>query len=185
MRIVEDTPQRLTLEDRPWLIGTILIVVILAMLGVALALGREDLWVGLGLGLGAAIFGVAFVVFVRRTIVILDRDAAAVVIRTASLLRRTEKRIALADITGAAVESRTSRRTSSQRRSGLPNKAHRPVLQLTAVVEPLNQIYIGGNGAHETVDAINRWLDGHAPVVGQFEAAGGAASGTTVLDQSR
>ncbi len=85
MRIAHETPDRLTLESRPWVLGSVLALVILLMAAISLSTIGQNLWLGLGMALGAGLFGLCFVVFVRRVIVILDRPAGALVIRTASL----------------------------------------------------------------------------------------------------
>jgi hypothetical protein len=163
MRIVEDSTHRLTLESRPWILGTVLAIVILFMLFLALVYGRENIWGGIGMGLGAALFGAAFVAFVRRVIVIFDQDAQAVVIRTASLLGQDEQTLALQDILGAVVETSISRSGSAGSGRSSTSRTHRPVLQLPSGPVPLTQIYSGGKGASAAVEAINRWLAGTRP----------------------
>lgn len=158
MRIVEDTPRRLTLEDRPWLIGSILAFVILFMTFLALVLGGENLWMGVGMGLGAALFGVAFVAFVRRVIVIFDRSAGAVVIRTASLLGMTEQTIALSQIVEANVETTINRSSSNGSKLASNSETHRTVLRTRGEPVPLTQVSSAGDAAARNAEAINRWL---------------------------
>ena len=158
MRLVAETPDRLTLESRPWLLGAILITVIMLMLLVAWATFGTEPWLGVGMVLGAGLFGVAFVVFVRRTIVIFDRGAGAVVIRTASLLGQGEKTLPLADIGQVVVETSISRSTSSKGGRSTVSRTHRPVLETTGGPVPLTEIFSGGDGAARVAEAINRWL---------------------------
>jgi hypothetical protein len=157
MRIVEATQDRLTLDERPWVLGGILIAVILFMLFLALATFADAPWLGLGMALGAGLFGLCFVIFVRRVIVIFDRPAGAVVIRSASLLGQTETTLPLAGIRGAGVETRVSSSSSS---SGGRSQTHRTVLQFHDGAEPhpLTQIHSGGQGADRAAQAINIWL---------------------------
>jgi hypothetical protein len=162
MKVAEETPHRLTLESRPWVLGSILALVILLMLAIALATVRENIWLGLGMALGAGLFGVCFVVFVRRVIVIFDRPASAVVIRSASLLGQTERTLPLADIREAAVDTSISRSTRSNGRSTISH-THRPVLRTAEGEVPLTEIYSGGDGAALVAASINRWL-GRSPV---------------------
>jgi small-conductance mechanosensitive channel len=68
MQILEILPRRLTLEDRPWVLGIILAVVILFLLFLALATSGQSLWLTFAMLLMAALFGAAFVAFVRRVI---------------------------------------------------------------------------------------------------------------------
>jgi hypothetical protein len=157
MRIRLETPQSLVLEDKPWLLGIVLSVVILGMLFFAFVSGRESLAAGFGLVFGAAIFGGAFVVFVRQTIVIFDREAAAVVIRSRGVLGQSERTLALADIAGAAVETQVSRSGSRNGRRSVPS--HRPVLLLhQGGAVPLRSVYVSGGAAQTAADAVNQWL---------------------------
>jgi hypothetical protein len=158
MRIRQDTPDRLVLEDRPWFLGSILAIVILVLTFLALVLGADSLWRGLGLGLGAALFGVVFVIFVRRVIVIFDRTAGAMVIRTASLLGQTEMTRPLSDITKATVETTVNRSTSGSGRLTSTSETHRVVLQVHGQSLALTQVYSAGKGAASGAEAINRWL---------------------------
>ena len=157
MRIVSDTADRLTLEEKPWIIGIILTVVILFLLALALMIGRENLLVGGGLTFAAAVFGLFFVVFVRRVIVIFDRAAGAVVIRSASMLGQKEQTIALADIDGVKVETQRSRSQNSDGRSST-SVTHRAVLQTRAGDVPLTLVYTSGKGAEAAADTVRRWL---------------------------
>jgi hypothetical protein len=159
MKIIAESPDRLMLEDRPWILGGILVGVILFFVLIALLTAQGNLWLGLGMGLGAAMFGLAFVVFVRRVIVIFDRGARAVVIRSVSLLGQSEQTLALAHLRGAVVETSISRSSGGGRRSGT-SKTHRPALQTPDGLVPLTQIYSGGPGAERAAAAINAWLGG-------------------------
>jgi hypothetical protein len=157
MRIAEETPVRLTLESRPWVLGSVLALVILLMLAIALATVAQNGWLALGMALGAGLFGICFVVFVRRVIVIFDRAAGAVVIRSASLLGQTERTLPLAEIREAAVDTSISRSTGSNGRSTV-SRTHRPVLRTPGGEVPLTEVYSGGDGAGRMAESINRWL---------------------------
>lgn len=156
MRILESSPRRLILEDRPWALGIVLTLAILLPLLLALATWRESLWLAFAMGLVASLFGIAFVAFVRRVIVIFDRDAGAVVIRTASLMGQTESTHALPGISHAGVETSINRSTSS---SGVPtSRTHRTVLHVAGKVVPLTEVHSAGDGAERMAAAINTWL---------------------------
>jgi hypothetical protein len=158
MRIAEETPDRLTLESRPWVLGAVLIAVILLMLWIAWATFGDEPWLGIGMVLGAGLFGVAFVAFVRRVIVIFDRKAGAVVIRTASLMGQSERTLPLDDIEKAAVDTRISRNRSSSSGSDTISRTHATVLETPTGQVHLTQVYSGGDGAERIATAINRWL---------------------------
>jgi hypothetical protein len=162
MRISDETPDRLTLESRPWVLGSVLIGVILVMVTVALSNLRAEPWLALGMFLGVCLIGVAFVVFVRRVIVIFDRKAGAVVIRTASLMGQSEKTLPLADITGVVVETSISRSSRSNGRRTV-SRTHRPVLETTSGPFPLTEVFSGGNGAARIAETLNRWLAPRQP----------------------
>jgi hypothetical protein len=158
MRLAVESPDRLILESRPWLLGSVLITVITLMLLVAWATFGSEPWLALGMVLGAGLFGVAFVAFVRRVIVIFDRSAGAVVIRTASLLGKTEKTLPLANIRTVVVETSNNRSTGSNGRSGSVSRTHRPVLETYDGPVPLTEVYSGGDGAARIAETLNRWL---------------------------
>jgi hypothetical protein len=153
MKIISDTEMRLTLGDRPWLLG----------LGItAAAVG--GLWFGLdslmqgdmgGAIMGALAFGfclVAFAVFVRRTIVFLDRPSGRVVVRVASVFGTRETGAALADVAQAEVS--TKRATKSDEVD-----SHRPILRMTSgEVLILREVFVSGRGSDTAVARINGWL---------------------------
>ncbi len=126
MRLRSVTHDRLTLEERPWFLGSLLIAVIVFLLALALLFVPVSIWATLAFGAGAALFGVAFVLVVRRTVVILDRTANAVVIREASLLGTSERRIALTQVIAAEVETVTN--AASPGPSRRASVSTRPVL---------------------------------------------------------
>lgn len=160
MRILESSPRRLILEDRPWALGIILTLAILLPLLLALATWRESPWLAFAMGLVASLFGIAFVAFVRRVIVIFDRDAGAVVIRTASLTGQTESTHALPGISHAGVETSINRSTSSSGSSSgvSTSRTHRTVLNVAGKVVPLTEVHSAGDGAERMAAAINTWL---------------------------
>ena len=158
MKILENTPDRLTLEDRPWVLGIILTLAILFPLLLALATWRESPWLGLAMGLVAALFGIAFVAFVQRVIVIFDRDAGVVVIRTSSLTGQTEATHALPEISRAGVETTVNRSAPSSGGKGSTSQTHRTVLHVAGKVVPLTDDHSAGDGAERMAAAINTWL---------------------------
>ena len=157
MKLIEETPARLVVEDRPWIIGTALTLGILLCLALAMGLFRESGWLTLGFGLASLLLAVLFVVFVRRVIVIFDRDAQALVIRTRGLTGDSETTLALADVTGAEVETSRSTSTSNDGSRSV-SVTHRPVLTTRTGPIPLTQIYSSGSGAETIAAAVNRWL---------------------------
>lgn len=162
MQVTLDTPARLVLEEKPWLLGAILIVGILVLLALAMGLWRESLWLGLGFGLAAGLLAICFVIFVRRVLVIFDRAAGVLVIRSRSLTGQEERTLVLAEVTGAEVE--TSRSTSSDNDGHRTTSVtHRPVLSTRSGPVPLIQVYNAGSGAGIIAEAVNRWLADQTP----------------------
>ena len=158
MHILESSPRRLILEDRPWVLGIVLMLAILLPLFLALVTWRESLWLAFAMVLMAARFGMAFVIFVRRVIVIFDRDADAVLIRTVSLFGRSDATHALSRVSRASVETSINRSTSSGGRTSTTSRTHRTVLHIAEKIVPLTQVYSGGDGADRMAAAINDWL---------------------------
>lgn len=158
MRLVESSPRRLILEDRPVVLGIVLVLAILFPLLLALATWRDAPWLALAMGLVAAMFGGAFVAFVRRVNVIFDRDAGTVIIRTTSVFGRSESTHALADISEARVETVVNRSASSSGRQSSTSETHRTVLHLSDTVVPLTEVHSAGDGAKDAARVINDWL---------------------------
>ncbi len=156
MRIVTNSPDRLMLEEKPWLLGVIIAAAILIFVMMALLMLGDSIWMGLAMFLGAGLFGAAFVVFVRRVVVIFDRSAGAVVIRSVGVLGQSEQTLALADIAGVEVETTISTSTQSGRRSS--SKTHRATLLTRQGKVPLTEVYSGGNGAADAAQAVKGWL---------------------------
>lgn len=153
MKVTHNTPERLTLDDRPWIVGVLLIgfTLIFLAVGINLLLNAE-VFGGLMMGgVGGGLGFLAFWGFVRRTIVFLDRAAGVVLIREASLFGQTETTYPLASVRRARVESS---------RSGQGSSTHRPALEMGDGSRlPLRKAYISGQGAGRVVAALNDWLD--------------------------
>lgn len=157
MQVTQETPARLVLEERPWMLGAVLILGIVILLALSMLLFNESAWLTLGFGLAALLLAFCFVVFVQRAIVIFDRAAKALVIRTRSLMGATEKTLALADVLRAEVE--TSRTTStSNDGSRSVSVTHRTVLVTVSGPLPLTSSSSSGSSAEINAAAINRWL---------------------------
>lgn len=157
MKVIEETPTRLVIESRPWLLGGILILAILLCLALGMGLWSASPWLTLGFGLAALLLAGCFVAFVQRVLVIFDRNAEGLVIRTRSLMGQGEQTLALGDVTAAEVE--TSRSTSTNSNGGQTTSiTHRPVLVTRTGPLPLTQVFSSGSGAEEIARTVNRWL---------------------------
>jgi len=157
MRIVEETPDRLVLEDRPVLFALGYALAVLAMFAVALfAAQNGDLLEARALGVAGLLALIVALAIVRRTVVSLDGRQRQVTIRRSGVLRRTVAEVPLATVRGAEIQSRRPLFAKRLR------KVHRPALTLTDgnqhVLVPL---YASGPGAGRAVQAIRRWLEAH------------------------
>ncbi|NNE79151.1 MAG: hypothetical protein HKN18_02665 [Silicimonas sp.] len=84
MKVVRNTPDQLIVADIPWMIGIFTVIFILIFSYIGLSEGNLS---GLFFALvGIAAGALAFVVFVRRTQVILDRPKNRLLLRSRSVL---------------------------------------------------------------------------------------------------
>jgi hypothetical protein len=154
MKPIETTADRLMLRHRPVKMGLLVAAVILIFAGLSLhevMAGNHEAAKGPLIVL--ALFTVVFAVFVRQTVVILDRTTDAVVIRTASVFGTREKRFPLTGCKRATFEQDRSDSTASNTRT------YRPVLVYQDGTKvPVREIYSSGPGAELTAKAINAWL---------------------------
>jgi hypothetical protein len=157
MKILQETPERLVIEDRPVLLALILVGMIVMTAAITLWLLAEGDWTGLWLSLAPVGFAVAFVVFVVRVQATFDRAAGLVTIETASIRRRTHETLPLADLRGAEVQTYFSQVAGPGRKQ---TRMSRPVLRVAGAPEPrpLMESYTAGNGAADAAASINRWL---------------------------
>ncbi|PCH75254.1 MAG: hypothetical protein COC12_01470 [Rhodobacteraceae bacterium] len=155
MKVTRDTPDQLIIANSPWLIGLMLIIFILIFVGAGLLVMTEEFWIGLlfagfggGIGLGA------FVAFVSRVQLILDRPTNSVTLRARSLFGFSEVRHALSDLTRAELDSTTESKGGT---------LYRPALVLTggmsAGTHPILNAYTNGTSPQRMVAAINTWLE--------------------------
>jgi hypothetical protein len=156
MKVLQDTPDRLVIEDRPVLLAGMLLGAILVTACLATGMLVEGSPAGLGVALVSAAFGLAFAVFVERVRVTFDRASGRITVTTASVRRRRTETLPLDIVRQAATQSRRSRSRPGARAATMS----RPVLHLAEQPEPrpLMQVYTAGSGAAEAVAAINRWL---------------------------
>lgn len=156
MRVRQDTPDRLVLEERPWVLGAGLALGVVVFSAVGLATVMSAPWLGLAMFGGAALFGLLFAVLVRRTIAIFDRTAGAMVLRSVSLFGTTETTLPLARIRGALVQTSHASGTGSMAAS----RTHRVALRLEGAEPlPLTVVHSAGPGAARAAEAIDCWLD--------------------------
>ena len=152
MKVQSTTTDQLELVWRPWLlsIGLAALTLILALITVVW-LSDADYSAAAKTGFGLALSTAGFAAFLRREVVIFNRAANAVVLRSASLFGTRETTRSLTGLIRA--EPRTNMFGSTRRTTW------RPVLIFdSAPTLPLTAVFIGGTSARTCVDAINRWL---------------------------
>ena len=160
MRIRQNTPDRLIIEDRPWLLGAVLIVFILAFVAAAFAAASEGKAVAalafLAIALGA---GLVFAFFVERVWLILDRPAGTIELRRRNLRRFRSDSHALRDLEYALVQ--TSHDSDGD--------THRLALKLRGRMQPIamTTYYSGGRDRPASMaDAIDSWIAAPGPAPG-------------------
>lgn len=140
-------------EERPWIIGSAMIIFILVFTGIGLtAISTGDLWgvafIIIGAGLGMA----AFWAFVRRVQVVFFRPQGWVEVRRRSLTSANKVRHALDEVERAAVQTQysdgsTLYRVELQFSKGQSQGSH-----------PLTQHYTNAGNHQDVANAINTWL---------------------------
>ena len=150
MKIVEESPRRLVVEDRPWGLGLMLVLFILSLTwGVLTELGSGSY------GMAAFLAGLAGLIFwaMNRYValgqLVLDRDTGRATWRQVSALSRVSETWDLSDLRRAVVEAHRDEGVTY--RITLVFENGRKPLPLTP--------YFSGLGRHEEVKArINRFL---------------------------
>lgn len=155
MILREDTHARLVIEDRPWLLGLVLVAVILIFVGIALFTWATQPMVALFCLAGAGLFGLMAGFMVRRSILILDRASGRAVWREVWLRGQREEVFDLSALVGTVVQ--TQRSTG---RGGRSVVTSRVALRVTGRADPvpLTLVYASGPGAGRAAEAIDRWL---------------------------
>lgn len=157
MKVIGQTAERLTLEDRPIFLGAFMAVFILgfAWRGITDAVaGNWDAAFGtlaLAIGMTALTFGVLIEVVQLR----FDRAEGLVRLRRTKATGTREESFPLSDLHGAEVESRRAAGSGKRRQAA----THRAVLVLVPDQRrvPLSRTFASGRRAELTAEAINRW----------------------------
>lgn len=159
MKVTRNTSDQLILENKPWLIGSMLIFMFVVFVGAGLfAISAGQLLSGSVFALiGGGVSGLCFILLIRRTMVIFDRGTGTIDLRRKSMLGMTNVTHELKYLDRAIVE--TSRSTDSD---GHTSVTHRCAIVLidgpSAGTHPLTIVYSSGNGADQAANAINTWL---------------------------
>ncbi len=157
MKITQNTPALLVVDDRPWFIG-LLLIGFAAVFG-ALGLGAviSGYFGGLLMMLIAGLAGVAFTFLVERTQLVMDSTAGKLEIRKKSMRRKKVDKRDLKDLRHTTVESQTSHR------NGNPKTTSRIVLVFSDddpdSGTPLTAALTSGGAAERISPVINAWLE--------------------------
>lgn len=166
MRVVRNTPDQLIVANRPWLLGCLLILFILAFFGVGILVATSEegsllfgvLFGGFGGGIGLAVF----CGLVRRVQIVFNRTTGEITIRRQSVFGYSSDVHPLEQLSHVVVESTTTMRDRT------PSTLYRPTLVLSAdkniqseeSLIPIVVAYSGGPGAEQLAEAINAWHTG-------------------------
>lgn len=158
MKVLDQTPDRLLLEENPVGLGVVLAIAVFLPLALAVVLLVQGSWFGLIPLAVAAFLAVFLVLFVVRTRVLFDRPAGRVVIRVRRLTGGTAQVLPLADILAARVETSISRSSPTDGGTTTVSETHRTVLLTQLGEVPLTTAYSAGDGAERMARTINDWL---------------------------
>ena len=153
MKIRSDTPDLLIVEDRPWILGLMIILFILAFCAAGLFMILDGEWMGLPfLVIGGGIGLVAFWAFVRRVQVVFYRPGGWAEIRRANVFRRRATRFDLEGVHHALVETSHSDGDELYRLALFVEKGG------VSGTKPLTLAYSNIGDPHSVAAAINAWL---------------------------
>lgn len=144
MTVVRNLPEQLILAHAPWLLGSMLIVCIMAFSAAGLALLFAGEPSGLyALLLGAALPGGIFALAIRRDQAIFDATADTITLQRQTLFRYHRTTLPLSDLREAILQEIA--------------ETSRPALVTENVTYPLIESYISGNSPRQIVKLINDW----------------------------
>lgn len=155
MKLVSSSPDRLVLRARPVIMGIGLAAVMLLFAAIWLAKYLSDDHSDLtALALLFALFGLAFIVFVRQEVAVFDRPSNTLTLRSVGVFGAREQFRPLAEVTKAVLETA---RDDSDSKGGYCQRA---VLNFTSGPPlPLSAIFRAGSDAKTAVQQINTWLN--------------------------
>ena len=153
MKVLSTTPDRLTLGARPWALGAGIGLAAIVAAGFALSyLQKGDTPGAIMAAIAFAFCISAFLAFVRRVIVFLDRPSGLIVLREATVFGQTETTRPLQGLRLAEVDTNAARNSDDA-------DTHRPVLRFDdGSILPLTTVFVSGNGAARAAAAVNEWL---------------------------
>ena len=155
MKITHHTDTLLIVEDRPMLIGILIIMFVLIFVGVGLSMVLSGEWAGLFFIFGGGSMGLlSFWAFVRRAQAVFSVDQNSVDLRERTIFRYKSVRHSLKEISRAIVEVSHSGDNGPTRRLALQIDAGQ-----SAGTHPVTLAYSNYGKHHAVADTINAWLD--------------------------
>ena len=155
MKLVSSSPDRLVLRARPVVMGIGLAAAMLLFAAIWLAKYLSDDHSDLtALALLFALFGLAFIVFVRQEVAVFDRPSNTLTLRSVGVLGAREQSRPLAEVNRAVLE------TSANDGDSRAGPSYRAVLNfISGPPLPLSAIFRSGSDAKTAVQQINTWLN--------------------------
>ncbi|WP_101067619.1 hypothetical protein [Roseovarius salinarum] len=151
MKVTHHTDDLLVVDNKPWLIAVILLGFLLVPVWGGIKVITETALTGFGIGMivaGGLFMLPFFWGFVRRTQMVLDRQAGTVTIRRRTIFGYGQEEHALDDLRGAEVETD----------HGGSNRTHRMVLRFGDETKPFLKSYASGERAERLAELVNGWL---------------------------
>jgi hypothetical protein len=152
MKVISQSGTQLVLEDRPWLIGILMIVMVIAFLGGSLAMfSFGQIFGGLIMGLvGTGVPLLIFVLMVQRVRLTFDRASNQLIRTRKSVFGLTEKSYALSRLSHAFVSVS----------HGDDGNTYRLELKLSDPDEvvPFTTYHTSGGKPERLSNEVNAWL---------------------------
>jgi hypothetical protein len=157
MKVLKTTETQLVLEERPWILGLLFIVIILSLAVAAILLWREGER-GWAAAMAASALGSWFLMrfAVERVWLVLDRTAGTVEFRRQGLARSRRDSYPLDAIERVGLQSSTS---------DDGGHTYRLAVWLMGTPEPvpMTRYYQSGSGSETCVAAARAWLERDPP----------------------
>ncbi len=155
MKVVHDTYDVLIIEDRPWVFGIFMILFTLLLAWTSMETYADGRHIpGLAFGLSAVVLILVFPLFIRRSMLTLDRVRQRVTLTKRSTRSQTSKTFSLTDFHGAEV-------LRSKNNDG--DEFFYVELFIGGDYIPFTDTASSGDGAAEMAETINAWLQLDSP----------------------
>ena len=153
MKIVENSPDQLIMDQTPWILGTLVTIVSLGVIGTILVLLYHRQWLAAAFisGVSVLVVPTAFMLLVERTQIIVNDTGLT--LRTSNLIRNKQVTIPLAELQQIDLQS--------FRKAGETVTTHRPVASHDGGPTALRRGYSSNDSAAYIADTINTWLRAH------------------------